>query len=119
MLSFSLSLWAQQQQQITLDFPLLSSSCVLLHLWSVTMQHNPTFLLPLLDLPAPCLRGVCLALWSHPRDLAALSVVCTATHTLVDDTQLWKEVLLRRYGRKALPGEAPPAGGAAGEARCF
>lgn len=87
-------------------------------LWSHmadAMQHNST-LLPLLELPAPCLRSVCLALWSHPKDLAALSVVCTATRTLVDDTQLWKEVLLRRYGRTALPGEAP-AGGAAGEAR--
>lgn len=70
------------------------------------MEH----VLPLLELPAPCLRSVLLALWPDPRDLAALSCCCKATAELCADQQVWKTVLLRRYGASALPGEAPEAG---------
>jgi hypothetical protein len=66
--------------------------------------------LPLLELPAPCLRSVLLALWPDPRDLAALSCCCKATAELCADQEIWLEVILRRYGPSALPGQAPEAG---------
>jgi hypothetical protein len=66
-------------------------------------------MLPLLDLPGPCLRAVVLELWPDLKDVAALSCCCTATAQLCADQQLWKELMIRRYGKSVLPGEA--AGG--------
>lgn len=63
-------------------------------------------MLPLLDLPGPCLRAVVLELWPDLQDVAALSCCCTSTAQLCGDQQLWKELLTRRYGNSALPGEA-------------
>jgi hypothetical protein len=72
----------------------------------LTMEH----VLPFLELPAPCLRSVLLALWPDPRDLAALSCCCKATAELCADQQIWKDVVMRRYSPSALPGEASEAG---------
>ena len=63
-------------------------------------------MLPLLDLPGPCLRAVIVELWSDLQDVAALSCCCTATAQWCGEQQLWKELLIRRYGKSALPGEA-------------
>lgn len=66
--------------------------------------------LPLLDLPAPFLREVLLALWQDPRDVAALSCCCTAALALTNDQLLWREIVLRRYGPNSCPGLPPTPG---------
>jgi len=68
------------------------------------------FVFPLLELPAPCFRSVLLHLWLDVRDAASLSCCCKATAEACNDDQIWKELLMRRFGAGALPCEKPPAG---------
>jgi hypothetical protein len=67
-------------------------------------QQEAQASLPLLDLPAACLRSVLFALWQEPADVAAFACCSSATKELCDDPLLWRHLLTQRYGPDVLPG---------------
>lgn len=71
-------------------------------------QDEPAVLL--LDLPSSCLRTILLSLWLDVRDLAAFASVSSTAREFSGDNTLWREVLKKRCGPSALPGEPLPPG---------
>jgi hypothetical protein len=72
---------------------------------------------PLTDLPAACLRGILQCLWPDARDAAAFACCCSTIRTLCDDQLLWRELLVKRYGERVIPGMKPTPGAFAAQRR--
>jgi hypothetical protein len=64
----------------------------------------------LTDLPAACLRGILQCLWPDARDAAAFACCCSTIRNLCDDQLLWRELLVKRYGERVIPGMKPTLG---------
>jgi hypothetical protein len=75
------------------------------------MSEKPYWVIPFIDLPPPCLRAIVLGLWLDPRDVASLACCCSFLASFCGEQQLWRELLMRRYGKDALPAEQQAPGG--------
>lgn len=62
------------------------------------------------DLPAAFLRSVAEALWEDGKDLAHLIATCKGVRAVCDETNIWKKLVVRRFGDSVIPGTRPTAG---------
>lgn len=62
------------------------------------------------DLPASFLRSVAEALWENGQDLAHLIATCKGMRAVCDESNIWKKLVVQRFGNSVVPGMRLTAG---------